>query len=139
MSTNNIKNNIPNIKNNYINQPLSNNNTILNINKETKTDNLKLIIGIKNHVSSNLKYWLLFVIPVLILLFYLLYQYNLGTRSNYVISNMNYKTKLENKPLLQCYQQDIKYQFKLCDYYINSSFMTPCVGNQHYDYVSNNW
>ena len=30
MSTNNIKNNIPNIKNNYINQPLSNNNTILN-------------------------------------------------------------------------------------------------------------
>ena len=137
MSNNNIKYNIPTIKNNYINQPLSNNNTSLNINKETNSNNLKLIIGIKNHVSSNLKYWLLFVIPVLILLFYLLYQYNLGTRSNYVISNMNYKTKLENKPLLQCYQQDIKYQFKLCDYYISSSFMTPCVGNQHYDYVSN--
>ena len=50
---------------------------------------------------------------------------------------MNYKKQLENKPLLQCYQQDVKYQFKLCDYYISSSFMTPCVGNQHYDYVSN--
>ena len=73
MSNNNIKHNIPNIKTNYINQPLSNNNTSLNINKETKSNNLKLIIGIKNHVSSNLKYWLLFVIPVLILLFYLLY------------------------------------------------------------------
>ena len=48
----------------------------------------------------------------------------------------DYKDKLENKPLLQCYQQDVKYQFKLCDYYINSSFMTPCVGNQHYDYIS---
>ena len=49
---------------------------------------------------------------------------------------MDYKDKLENKPLLQCYQQDVKYQFKLCDYYISSSFMTPCVGNQHYDYIS---
>ena len=79
----------------------------------------------------------MFVIPVLILLFYLLYSYNLGSRSKYVIDNMNYKKQLENKPLLQCYQQDVKYQFKLCDYYISSSFMTPCVGNQHYDYVSN--
>ena len=49
---------------------------------------------------------------------------------------MDYKDKLETKPLLQCYQQDVKYQFKLCDYYISSSYMTPCVGNQHYDYIS---
>ena len=142
MSNNNsIKNLVNNIKTKYGNQ---NNNT--NTNTNTNTNNSinntstkinNLAVGIKNHLSSNLKYWLIVVVPVLLFLFYLLYKYNLGSRSNYVISSMNYKQKLENKPLLQCYQQDIKYQFKLCDYYISSSFMTPCIGNQHYDYVSN--
>ena len=140
MSNNNsIKNLVNNIKTKYGNQ---NNNTNTNTNTNNSINNTStkinnLAVGIKNHLSSNLKYWLIVVVPVLLFLFYLLYKYNLGSRSNYVISSMNYKQKLENKPLLQCYQQDIKYQFKLCDYYISSSFMTPCIGNQHYDYVSN--
>ena len=96
-----------------------------------------IVINVKNKLSINLKYWLVFILPVLLLLFGLLYSYNLGSRSNTVISNMNYKSNLAHKPLLQCFQQDVKYQFKLCDYYISSSYMTPCVGNQHYDYVSN--
>ena len=139
MSTNNTIKKLENtIKTKYGNQ----NNINTNINNSNSINNTDtkiniLAVGIKNHLSSNLKYWLVFVVPVLIFLFYLLYKYNLGSRSNYVISSMNYKKKLENKPLLQCYQQDIKYQFKLCDYYISSSYMTPCVGNQHYDYVSN--
>jgi len=133
-----IKKIVNNIKKKYGNQ----NNINTNINNSNSINNTDtkiniLAVGIKNHLSSNLKYWLVIVVPVLIFLFYLLYKYNFGSRSKYVISNMNYKTKLENKPLLQCYQQDIKYQFKLCDYYINSSYMTPCIGNQHYDYVSN--
>ena len=116
-------------------------NTIqLKYNKPPDTTNSSLVdsiaIKIKNKLSINLKYWLVFVLPALLILFYLLYSYNLGARSKYAIDNMNYK-KITHKPLLQCYQQDVKYQFKLCDYYISSSFMTPCVGNQHYDYVSN--
>jgi hypothetical protein len=50
---------------------------------------------------------------------------------------MGYKDKIQLKRTNQCYELDSKYQYKLCDYYISSSFMTPCVGNQHYDYVSN--
>ena len=96
-----------------------------------------IAIKIKNKLSINLKYWLVFILPILIILFYLLYSYSLSSRSKNSLDNMNYKTQLTHTPLLQCYQQEAKYQFKLCDYYISSSYMTPCVGNQHYDYVSN--
>jgi len=143
MSTNNsIKNLVSTIKTKYSTQNNTNTNTNTNTNNsnsinESNSKINNLAVGIKNHLSSNLKYWLMIVVPVLLFLFYLLYNYNLGSRSNYVISSMNYKKKLKTIPLLQCYQQDIKYQFKLCDYYISSSFMTPCIGNQHYDYVSN--
>jgi len=136
---NKYKNVVNEIKTRYSNTSIINNNnsTLSNNNSSNNDSNInQLTVKIKNHLSSNLKYWVFIVLPVLIILLYLLYQYNLGSRSRYVISKMDYKDKLENKPLLKCYQQNIKYQFKLCDYYINSSFMTPCVGNQHYDYVS---
>ena len=135
MATNNnvsVKSIVNSMKTKYGNQSTNNNN---NSEDSNIVDNL--VIGIKNKLSSNLKYWLVIVVPVLIFLIYLLYSYNLGSRSKYVISTMDYKKQLENKPLLQCYQQDVKYQFKLCDYYISASYMTPCVGNQHYDYISN--
>ena len=136
-----VKSIVNNMKTKYGNQSINNSNRNgsnngSNSNSDSGVIN-NLVIGIKNKLNSNLKYWLGIVVPVLIFLFYLLYKYNLGSRSSYVISTMDYKKQLENKPLLQCYQQDVKYQFKLCDYYISSSFMTPCVGNQHYDYVSN--
>ena len=135
---NHYKSVVNEIKKKYGNSSITNNNASpLNNNSNTNDSNInKIAVKIKNHLSSNLKYWVFIVLPVLIILLYLLYQYNLGSRSRYVISKMDYKDKLENKPLLQCYQQDIKYQFKLCDYYISSSFMTPCIGNQHYDYIS---
>ena len=111
--------------------------SIDNISSNNKSSIDTIAIKIKNKLSINLKYWLFFILPILIILFYLLYSYSLGSRSKSSIDNMNYKKQLSHKPLLQCYQQDVKYQYKLCDYYISSSFMTPCVGNQHYDYVSN--
>lgn len=126
-----IKNIVNTIKLKYVSAPASPSNSSNN----SLVDNLA--VKIKNKLSINLKYWLVFILPVLILLFYLLYSYNLGSRSKSSISSMDYKKQLTHKPLLQCFQQDVKYQFKLCDYYISSSFMTPCVGNQHYDYVSN--
>ena len=137
MSTNNLP---TTLTNNSLVKNLSNtikskyNNTNKNTNKNTDSD---IVVKVQNHLSTNLKYWLIIVLPILLILCYLLYSYNFGSRSKTKISTMNYKKQLKHKPLLQCYQEDVKYQFKLCDYYINSSYMTPCVGNQHYDYVSN--
>jgi hypothetical protein len=96
----------------------------------------KIITNVKNNTTSNLQIYLLVMVPILILLIYLLYKYTFTNRSNNVISSLNYKSKLQFNPIKNCNQLDAKYQYKLCDYYISSSFMTPCVGNQHYDYVS---
>jgi len=135
-TNNHYKSVVNEIKTRYGNSNITNNNSLSLSNNNNDSNINKIAVKIKNHLSSNLKYWVFIVLPVLIILLYLLYQYNLGSRSRYVISKMDYKDKIETKPLLQCYQQDVKYQFKLCDYYISSSFMTPCVGNQHYDYIS---
>jgi hypothetical protein len=116
---------------------------ISNTNNPSKTSKIidtslvdKITVNIKNKLYSNLKYWLFVAIPAIVLLCFLLYKYNFSNRSGTIISNMNYKKNLNHKPLLQCYQQDLKYQFKFCDYYFSASYMTPCIGNQHYDYVS---
>jgi hypothetical protein len=95
-----------------------------------------LISKVKNNTSRDMQLYLLVMVPIVIILVYLLYKYNISNRIIEKTSKMNYKDKLTLKPLQQCFQIDPKYQYKLCDYYISSSFMTPCVGNQHYDYVS---
>lgn len=91
---------------------------------------------IKNKLSSNLRAYLIVMIPVIILLCYFIYKYNFSSRALQSISNMGYKNNLQLETLPQCYQLDKSMQYKLCDYYISSSYMTPCIGNQHYDYVS---
>ena len=105
MKTNNnasVKSIVDNMKTKY--------NTSTNVDS-TVTDNL--VVKIKNKLSSNLKYWLMVALPILIILFYLLYNYSLGARSRSIISTMNYKSQLNYNPLPQCFQQDVKYQFKL--------------------------
>jgi hypothetical protein len=91
---------------------------------------------IKNKLSSNLRMYLIIMIPVIILLCYFVYKYNFNSRTLDTITNMNYKQSLQLSNLPNCYEIDITMQYKLCDYYISSSYMTPCVGNQHYDYIS---
>ena len=91
---------------------------------------------IKNKLSSNLRTYLIIMIPVIILLCYFIYKYNFSSRATQVIGNMGYKNAIQLETLPQCYQLDQSMQYKLCDYYISSSYMTPCIGNQHYDYVS---
>ena len=103
--------------------------------KPTLVDSI--VSNVKEKMNNNLKVYLIIVIPILFLLGYLFYKYNFSSRSNNVISKMRYKDQIELKQLDQCYSIDITQQYKLCDYYISSSFMTPCIGNQHYDYVSN--
>ncbi len=91
---------------------------------------------VKNKMSSSLRTYIIIMIPVIILLCYFVYKYNLNTRTALTLNDMGYKDKLKLKKLPQCYELDKTMQYKLCDYYICSSFMTPCIGNQHYDYVS---
>lgn len=87
--------------------------------------------------NSNLRIYLYIAIPLIILLCYFIYKYNLNARTLYAISNMNYKDSIALEKMPNCYELDASMQYMLCDYYIASSYMTPCVGNQHYDYVSN--
>lgn len=91
---------------------------------------------IKNKLSSNLRAYLVFAIPIIILLCYFIYKYNFNSRTLNAISGMDYKKNIQLEKLPNCYEVDKSMQYKLCDYYISSSYMTPCVGNQHYDYLS---
>ena len=124
MEKNKLSNNQTNKTNNY-NQ----------IGKPTLVESI--ISKVKDNENKNLRMYLTFVIPIIVLLCYLVYKYSFSSRSVDAVTKMNYKPQLSLKPLSECYNIDIKQQYKLCDYYISSSFMTPCIGNQHYDYVSN--
>lgn len=95
-----------------------------------------LISKVKSNTSNNLKIYLIVVIPIILLLLFALYKYNYSSRALSVINNIDYKSQINLSPLPNCYDIDPKYRYKLCDYYISSSFMSPCIGNQHYDYIS---
>jgi hypothetical protein len=100
-----------------------------------KFDQLKTLIT--NNMSYGLRVYFVIIVPVIILLIYIIYKYNFKNRIGEIINDIKSKTKSENKKQLQqCYQLDITMQFKLCDYFISSSYMSPCIGNQHFDYVS---
>ena len=122
---------------------MSSNKLINNVSKSSiyKPPSLvdNIITKVKEKSSKDLKIYLAVTIPILILMIYIIYKYRLSPRSTNVINSLDYTSTVTSNiaPLQQCYQLDIKEQHKLCDYYISSSFMTPCVGNQHYDYVSN--
>ncbi len=99
-------------------------------------------LDIKNTINKtlsdnpNLKIYTIIVTPIIIFLIYLLYKYSFNTRNNNVVKSISYSSQLQLKSLPSCIDIDPKYRYKLCDYYISSSYMTPCIGNQHYDYVS---
>ena len=121
---------------NNISKPISNNATASTSTVGNLVSNI--VSKVKDNANKNLRMYLVIVVPILFFLFYLVYKYNFKSRSQNVITSMDYKSQLPTKiaGLDSCYQVDIRQQFKLCDYYISSSFMTPCVGNQHYDYIS---
>ena len=96
----------------------------------------QIALKIKNNMSSPLMKYMMFAIPVIILMGYFIYKYRFNYRALQSISQMNYKSKITLANLKTCSDVDKSLQYKLCDYYMLSSYMTPCVGNQHYDYVS---
>lgn len=97
-------------------------------------DNLQ--IQIKHNLSSNLKTYLMVAIPILVIIIFIGFKYNFNARNVSSLAAMSYPTLINPTNLQNCSSIDISMQYKLCDYYISSSYMTPCVGNQHYDYVS---
>lgn len=99
-------------------------------------------LDIKNTINKtltdnpNLKIYTIIVTPIIIFLIYLLYKYSFTTRNNKIVKSISYSSQLQLKQLPSCIDIDPKFRYKLCDYYISSSYMTPCIANQHYDYVS---
>lgn len=106
-----------------------------NAEKPTLIENI--VANVKEKMNNNLKMYIFIMIPVLLFLAFIVYKYSFTSRSADIIAKMDYKTKITIPNIPHCNNIDVTQQYKLCDYYISSSFMTPCVGNHHYDYVSN--
>lgn len=86
-------------------------------------------------ILQNKKFFLAIVVPILIVTLYLLYQNTFFKRNQDIKEIIDYQKKVELKNIKTCYELESDYQYKLCDYYIASSFKTPSMGNLHYDYV----
>ena len=86
--------------------------------------------------DKNTKLYMTFLIPLLLILVFLLYK-NTFTKKNFdKLEELDYKKKIELKELPKCQSLPDELQYKLVDYYIASSYNTPCIEDQHYDYVS---
>uniref|UniRef100_A0A6C0HN26 phosphoinositide phospholipase C n=1 Tax=viral metagenome TaxID=1070528 RepID=A0A6C0HN26_9ZZZZ len=103
---------------------------------KTKLTSIKDTITTTIDNNNNLKYYLIIITPVLIFLLYLLFKYSFSQRTATQITLLDYHQKIKPVNLPQCADLDHIYRFTLCDYYISASYMTPCVGNLHYDYIS---
>ena len=122
------------ISNNISNKSITTDTSQTMLRASNYLENLK--VQIKNNLSSNLKTYLMVAIPILIIIIFIGFKYNFNARNIASIAAMSYPTQISPTNLQNCFNIDISMQYKLCDYYISSSYMTPCVGNQHYDYVS---
>jgi hypothetical protein len=85
--------------------------------------------------QDEIKYYLAFIVPIFLILLILLYRNTFFYRSKNLDSVKEHQKDIQMKNLDTCYELENDYQYKLCDYYIASSFQTPCLGNLHYDYV----
>jgi len=79
-----------------------------------------LISNVKAKTSKDLKIYLAVAIPVLILLIYAVYKYNFFNRTTNVISSLDYTSTVTSNiaPLQNCFEIDVKKQYKLCDYLV---------------------
>ena len=82
------------------------------------------------------KLYMSVLIPILLIAIFLLFR-NLFSKTNMNKMNaLHYDQKIKLKNLSTCDMGDETLNHKLVDYYIASSYITPCIGDQHYDYVS---
>lgn len=104
-------------------------------------DNILKGQGIGQYVKENIfdEYsQIIFVclVVLLILLVIILYKHTFSKFNKDTITKINYSDKLKLEPLPPCSKIPKDLQYRLCDYYIASSFNTPNLGNQQLDYVS---
>lgn len=104
-------------------------------------DNILHGQGIGSYIKENIidEYsQLIFVglVVLLILFIVILYKYTFSKFNTDTLSKINYSTKLKLEPLPPCSKLPKELQYRLCDYYIASSFNTPNLANQQLDYVS---
>lgn len=121
----------------YVNSKLKQNkntkNTTLN-NSTTKGFGSK----VKSILSGELNSVIFGVLVVfLIILVIVLYRYTFQRSNKEVLQETIYHKKIDLQPLPPCSQLEPQFQHRLCDYYIASSFNTFSIGQQHFDYVSN--
>lgn len=107
------------------------NNPVIN-----KLQNIKNTVTTKLNENGALKIYLVIVVPILAFLIFLFFRYTFSQRNTSKIKSLSYASKLQLQNLPSCTDIDQIYRYKLCDYYISASYMTPCIGNLHYDYVS---
>lgn len=102
------------------------------------TSNLGIGAKVKGVLSGELNS-LVFgtLIVFLIILVIVLYKYTFQRSNKELLQETIYHKKIDLKPLPPCSQLEPQYQHRLCDYYIASSFNTFSIGQQHFDYVSN--
>jgi len=119
------------------NNSLNNNKSINKLNSK-ESNNIGIGYKVKSLLEDEFNSLALFVLLViLLLLVYLLYRNTFYKLSESVKSKVQHYKKLSkiNPNIEICSQLDITNQYRLCDYYISSSYNTPCIGNPHFDYI----
>lgn len=86
--------------------------------------------------QQEIKYYLAFIVPIFLVMLFLLYKNTFFNRSKNIETLKEHQKEIKLHNLETCYELENDYQYKLCDYYIASSFQTPILGNLHYDYIS---
>ena len=108
--------------------------------QSTTNDNITQGIGakVKKVLSGELNSLIFGVLVVfLIILVIILYKYTFQRSNKEILQETVYHKKIDLQPLPPCSQLEPTFQYRLCDYYIASSFNTFSIGQQHFDYVSN--
>jgi len=76
------------------------------------------------------------LVVLLIIFVVILYKNTFRKINKDTLAKINYASKLKLEPLPPCSKIPQELQYRLCDYFIASSFNTPNLGNQQLDYVS---
>lgn len=123
----------------YVNTKLKqqlNNNTNIE-SSSNKTSSNKIGAKVYNILTEYNSIVFASLVVLLIVLIIILYRYTFQKGNDAILKEVIYHKKIDLEPLPPCSQIDESYQFRLCDYYIASSFNTFSIGQQHFDYVSN--
>ena len=84
--------------------------------------------------SDSFKFYLSFTIPIIIILIIMLYKNLFSTINNEVI--LKPLETVQNVNIKSCGELKNKEQYNINDYYISASYMTPCIQNNLYGYLS---